>query len=116
MAAAGPGLEELGEPLVSGFLASWQGPGRVPGVRSFGTLLQLLRERGVIAPPAAPPRGACDELLGRYRECLVSQRGLAELTVIRYMATARHFLEQAAGREPAGRFTRRAIRGNGLHL
>jgi integrase/recombinase XerD len=102
MADWGAGLEELGEPLVSGFIASWQVPGRVPGVRSFGTLLSLLRERGVIAPPAAVPPGPGDELLGRYRQWLVTERGLAERTVGRYMVTARRFLEQGAGGEPAG--------------
>ena len=61
--------------------------------------LEYLREVGAV--PASAPVVAGDtvgELLERYREYLLLERGLASRTIIEYQRTARLFLEH----RPAG--------------
>jgi hypothetical protein len=69
-----------------------RGRRKIPSVKSFEPLLQYLRTEGVIADPPEPesPMG---RLLADYRRWLVTERGLAESTVIRYENLARRFLE-----------------------
>ncbi len=85
------------------FLATLRAGGqrRVPTLRTLGLLLDYLRDRDVLAPeePGLPtPRG---ELLARYRQHLLDDRGLSTLTVLRYERMARRFLagraEQTGG-------------------
>lgn len=63
-------------------------------------LLEFLRRTGAApeAPPPAPP-GPVDELLGRYRHYLVTERGLSPETAADYAAKVRSFL---SGRLPGG--------------
>jgi len=85
---------QLCESRIAEFLAERQeaGRARVPTLRSFEPLLCYLRDGGVIG--AAQPASATDldELIDCYRRWLVTQRGLAEATVLRYEKLARRFL------------------------
>jgi site-specific recombinase XerD len=69
---------------------------RVPGGRNFRPLLDYLRGSGVAAPQTvlATP---VEKVIADYRTWLVSERGLAAPTVLRYENTARRFLEERAG-------------------
>lgn len=61
--------------------------------RGLEPWLQFLYDRGVILPLAAPrPAGPVEELLAEYRLYLVTERGLAPLSVLRYLGPARLFL------------------------
>lgn len=90
---------ELGGTAVEKFLAAQRAAGcrRVPGSRCFTPLLDYLRDEGVIGAPEPAPATALDELVGRYCRWLVTDRGLAPATVLRYEKLARRFLSQRAG-------------------
>jgi hypothetical protein len=52
-------------------------------------LLEYLRSLGVVPQPAVPvPAGPTDELLASYRANLTEERGLAPLSVERYLRIA----------------------------
>lgn len=77
------------------FLADRRVAGRTALVSARGAapMLAFLRERGVIPVAAAPtPLGAAGRLVGQYRSYLESERGLAPLSIRRYLTTARLFL------------------------
>lgn len=60
---------------------------------SLAPILRYLRRTGVVPEPGAPvPVGAVAQLLERYREHLVVERGLARTTVVKYEWAARLFL------------------------
>ena len=63
-------------------------------MRGSSSLLIYLREMGVVGPGRDGPVTALGELIERYREWLVKERGLAPLTVARYLALATRFLGQ----------------------
>lgn len=92
------GLEaaELNEARVEQFLVARRGEGyrRVPGMRSFGALLEYLRDERVIAAAAVPVPTALEEFVGTYRDWLVTERGLASATVVRYENLAWRFLRE----------------------
>jgi hypothetical protein len=70
----------------------------VPGAHGLDPLLGYLGDQGVLDghPSPAAPAGVLAE---RYRRWLVADRGLAEVTVVRYVKLARSFLSQClAGR------------------
>jgi integrase/recombinase XerD len=61
--------------------------------RGLGPLLDYLHERGVAPRMQAPtPLGPAGQLLEEYRCYLAAERGLAPLSVLRYLGTARLFL------------------------
>ncbi|MFL6141319.1 MAG: hypothetical protein ACJ72N_05535 [Labedaea sp.] len=66
---------------------------KVPSVGSFEPLLAFLRSERVIGEPSRP-ESALERLLVDYRGWLVTERGLAEATIIRYETLARRFLQQ----------------------
>jgi site-specific recombinase XerD len=66
---------------------------KVPSVKSFEPLLRFLRSEGVLPEPPAP-ESALEKVLLDYRGWLVTERGLAEATIIRYENLARRFLRQ----------------------
>ena len=79
---------------IESFLADRRAAGRqrVPTVRALGSMLTYLREVGVMGaeqPPAVTP---VEALVGEYRGWLISDRGLAAMTVLRYETLARRFL------------------------
>jgi site-specific recombinase XerD len=85
---------QLCEGRIAEFLAERReaGRARVPTLRSFEPLLCYLRDVGVIGAARPGPATDLDELIDRYRRWLVTQRGLAEATVLRYEKLARRFL------------------------
>lgn len=56
------------------------------------SLLAYLRELGAVGPERDEPLTPLAELIGRYREWLLVERGLAAVTVVRYEALACRFL------------------------
>lgn len=62
-------------------------------LRGMVPLLHYLRGLGVVPQPAAAvPAGPAEELLASYRAYLTGERGLAPLSVQRYLGTARAFM------------------------
>ncbi len=75
--------------------ARWvDGCRRVPSRSSLMLLLDYLREVGVVAAEASAAKDALDRLVDEYRHWLIIDRGLAEMTVLRYESLARRFLRE----------------------
>lgn len=86
---------ELTEDQVTAFLLDRraQRPGFLVARRGMVPLLNFLVDHGVVPPLAAPtPTGAVEQMLAAYRTFLVAERGLAPLSVVTYLRTARVFL------------------------
>ncbi|MEU0533419.1 site-specific integrase [Amycolatopsis tolypomycina] len=66
---------------------------KVPSVKCFAPLLRFLRGEGVIGDPPVS-ESALERMLVDYRGWLAAERGLAEMTIIRYENLARRFLQQ----------------------
>ncbi len=81
-----------GRPMAMGYVARL-----TPG--SLGRLLAFLQAQGVMlaAPAARPAAGAEEELLGRYRACLVEERGLVPAVVSQYLKAAALFVDDYPG-------------------
>ena len=67
--------------------------------RALAPLQEFLRGRGVLAegPPAPAPASEKEQLLARYRDHLVGERGLVPAVVSRYLKAAALFLDQVPG-------------------
>lgn len=78
--------------------------GRTPTLVAFSPLLAWLRGLGLAGDDPPPARGPLDELMGRYRRWMVTDRQLAPRTITRYEQGARLFLGARArqGGGPAG--------------
>ena len=63
----------------------------VPGTRGLDPLLEYLEGQGVLGG-ASPPAAPVEVLAEHYRRWLVTDRGLAGATVVRYVKLARLFL------------------------
>jgi site-specific recombinase XerD len=85
---------QLDAAAIATFVAAGPAAGSDAAVLARGSrsLLIYLRELGVVGPVCGEPVTALGELIGRYREWLVGERGLAPLTVARYVALAARFL------------------------
>jgi site-specific recombinase XerD len=101
MAAGGVGVAELTSERVEAFVVSR----RAAGYRHFlmasslAPLLGYLRRLGVTPVPAvALVVAPADVLVGRYRDYLLAERGLAATTLRFYERVARQFLGTASGR------------------
>jgi site-specific recombinase XerD len=71
--------------------------------RGAGPLLEYLIGLGVVPPASRPaPSGPVEELLERYREYLVSQRGLTQGEVSRHGAVASLFVRSAVSTSDRG--------------
>jgi site-specific recombinase XerD len=57
---------------------------------NFSLLLAYLREIGVV-PPEVPRTDPAGEILGRYRDFLILERGLAESSIFSYLLVAERF-------------------------
>jgi integrase/recombinase XerD len=67
---------------------------------SLVPILRYLRSAGLVPESAQPTRvGAVEELLRRYREYLVAERGVAKVTLVKYEHVARLFLNRPSVRE-----------------
>lgn len=102
--AAGLTVAEVSDVRIEEFLASQRAAGcdchsmSRPGLRC---LLDVLSGLGVVAvqEPAAASTPT-DELLGRFERYLLAERGLAEGTVVLYLAGARRFLAGLSSDRP----------------
>src|SRR6266702_3201185 len=99
LAPYAPGFgRELGGEQIAAYCAARKADGYVarltPG--SLGRLLAFLQAQGVMlaAPAARPAAGAEEELLGRYRACLVEERGLVPAVVSQYLKAAALFVDE----------------------
>jgi integrase/recombinase XerD len=100
MQTAGLDAAELNEACIEQFLAARGGKGhpRVPGMRSFVALLEYLRDEHVIPTETVPVPTVLEEFVGTYRDWLITERGLAASTVLRFENLARRFLcEHSSG-------------------
>ena len=109
MAANDVETADLDVVVLEEFLAHRQAVGRaqVRTTRSMASLLDHLRELGVVTPERPVP---LDPLLAEYRAWMVDDRGLAPLTVVRYENLAVRFLE-CVGDRPLGSLTGRDVSG-----
>jgi site-specific recombinase XerD len=94
MSAAGIEVGQLGGPMIERYLAERRAAGyreyRSP--RAFAPLLAYLGPLGVLPAPAVVRRGPVEELLGRYRDYLIVERGLTPATVRGYVDAVRPFV------------------------
>jgi site-specific recombinase XerD len=94
MAAEGVGLDGLSGPVIERYLAAR----RVAGYREYRSVKALRPLLDYLAPlrvlPVAPevPPGPVEELLGRYQNYLVGERGLTPGTVRGYVDCVRPFV------------------------
>lgn len=77
------------------------GAERPVGYRTLAPLLGYLRDRGAV-PEEMVGATPVDELVGRFRSWMVTERALAERTIGRYVATAHRFLTARAERLGGG--------------
>lgn len=101
------GLEvaQLDGGVVDAFLEARRAAGWLSSsiARRPRSLLIYLRGLGVIGPERGEPSTSVGELIDRYREWLLVERGLAAISVVRYEALARRFLaERASPRDELG--------------
>jgi integrase len=96
----GRGVEprDLDGVLIAEFLGACRTAGMrcVPGPRGLCPLLDYLKHQGVLTE-SAPPALPVEALVDRYRRWLVVDRGLAEVTVVRYVKLARSVLQEWLG-------------------
>jgi integrase/recombinase XerD len=104
MASGGVAVEHLGRAHIEDFFETRRAGGqrRVPTSRVFDPLLDHLRAKEVLGPPAAEPRTSLDELLDRYERYLVEGRGVAGSTAVAYVGVARRFLSERAAEDETG--------------
>jgi site-specific recombinase XerD len=100
MQAADVGLGELSGPVLERYLAERRAEGYVEyrSVQALRPLLAFLAPLGVLPVPPEVRLDAVEELLGRYRDYLLGERGLTARTVRGYVDCVRPFV---AGRAHA---------------
>ncbi|MGH9092464.1 MAG: tyrosine-type recombinase/integrase [Acidimicrobiales bacterium] len=74
---------------------------RAPTLAAMRPLLAWLREQGLCGDDPAPTAGPLDQLMGRYRYWMATDRQLAARTIRRYEQGARHFLGSRSHRRQA---------------
>jgi site-specific recombinase XerD len=94
MQAARVGVGELSEPLIDRYLAERRAAGYVEyrSLKAMRPLLDYLAPPGVLPVPAQFRPDAVEELLGRYRDYLLIERGLTAGTVRGYTDFVRPFV------------------------
>jgi site-specific recombinase XerD len=95
MDARGIAPSDLDQAVITEFCSARRAAGMrcVPGAHGLDRLLEYLNGRGVLGEPSSPATPA-EMLVESYRRWLVTDRGLAEATVVRYVKLARLFLGQ----------------------
>jgi integrase/recombinase XerD len=89
----GLGAGDICPARVEEFLADWAArPGRAPTLVAMRPLLAWLGRLGLARDDPPPVPGPLDELMGRYRRWMVTDRQLAARTIRRYEQGARLFL------------------------
>lgn len=99
LAARGLGAAGLTVPVVEEFFAARRAAGRATlrSSRALQPLLDYLRERGVTPPEVPVVSTPAEELLRRYRDYLLGERGLAAGTVRGYLDSVRPFVAGRLG-------------------
>jgi integrase/recombinase XerD len=94
MRAAGLELGELSGSMIDRYLAERRAVGYVEyrSVKALRPLLDYLAPLGVLPAPPEVPLGPVEELLGRYRDYLLAERGLTAGTVRGYVDAVRPFV------------------------
>ena len=94
MVAEDLAVAQLDGDVILAFVEAHSAQGSVPSVIARGSrsLLIYLRELGVVSPERGDAVTPLGELIEDYRAWLVGERGLAPLTVARYVALAARFL------------------------
>ena len=94
MAAEDLVVGQLDGDVIAAFVEAHRVEGRFAAVVARGSrsLLIYLRELAVVGPERRDPVTPLRELIEEYRLWLISERGLAPLTVTRYVALATRFL------------------------
>ena len=117
MVAEDLAVGQLDGDVIAAFVEAHRVKGRVAAVVARGSrsLLIYLRELGVVGPEPGDPLTPLGELIEAYRQWLVGDRGLAPLTVARYVTLATRFLGERvsvggrAGREGSQRRARGGV-------
>lgn len=93
MSAGGVELDGLSATLIERYLAERRSAGYVEyrSVRALRPLLEFLAPLGVLPVPQVVPPGPVEELLGRYRDYLIGERGLTSGTARGYVDFVRPF-------------------------
>jgi len=94
MRGAGVGLGDLSGSAIERYLAERRAAGyaQYRSVRALRPLLDYLAPLGVLPVPAPVRPGPVEELLGRYRDYLLVERGLTAGTVRGYVDAVRPFV------------------------
>jgi site-specific recombinase XerD len=94
MAAAGVGLHDLTGSVIGRYLAQRRAAGYAEyrSAKAVQPLLDYLAPLGVLPVAEQVPIGPAEELLGRYREYLLAERGLTTGTVRGYVGAVRPFV------------------------
>jgi len=94
MAAEDVAVGQLDGDVIAAFVETHRVKGRFAAVVARGSrsLVIYLRELGVVGAERGEPVTPLGELIEQYRQWLVGDRGLAPLTVARYVALASRFL------------------------
>lgn len=87
-------MHDLGALTIQRYLAERRAAGYVlhRSTRAVAPLLEFLAPLGVLPAEPPPERDAVEEVVGRYRDYLLSERGLTAGTVEGYVHLARAFL------------------------
>jgi site-specific recombinase XerD len=101
MQAEGVGLDELSSSAIERYLSQRRAAGYVEyrSVKALRPLLEYLAPLGVLPIPRAVPSCPVEELLGRYRDYLLVERGVTAGTARGYLDCVRPFVATRAGSE-----------------
>jgi site-specific recombinase XerD len=99
LACEGLAPDDLSAARVEEFVAARRAAGYVNYVtpRALAALLEHMRDLGVVPPAGELSPSEVEELLGRYRAWLCSERGLAAVTARNYVDMVRPFLVSRLG-------------------
>jgi len=94
MSASGVGVGQLSGPTIERYLAERRAAGyrEYRSSRAFVPLLDYLAPLEVLPAPAVVRCGPVEDLLGRYRDYLIVERGLTSATVRGYVDAVRPFV------------------------
>lgn len=93
------GVHDVDADCIGDLVLARQRAGRstLVSASNFALLLAYLREIGVV-PPEVPRTDPAGEILGRYRDFLTLERGLAQSSIGSYLAVAEHFCRDVLNR------------------